>query len=390
MKAVRKVFNNIKKHKVSAVHFLQQTEDTANFIYKRYINKKIEELDIRSHQILESDNFIQVEDYLLKEDAALRRLLKRINKALTFIIDRRQSKGDSNLNPRQRNNIRYNNLIQKQQFHQNQFQDKSPFEIEQECQMMYQLEKNFEKEYLQVKKQHQDAQLHEKQIPKNQRQADEDETLKIRHIKDQSRQLDQLKQKIAKIEAKVQSNEQIIEEYMYKYEHLVKKEKQCVSVGTQYGLNFSNAQQAHEMIQNELMEGYQLQLINQLKIIKESIESMRRKYQTLNDVNQQKIQSLLDEMSTHSQKYFEMSESLNKRIKDFSLLKMSFEYKRSKLCEQQRKENTIAKIKELIREPNAYNLNGEEEGYGENLEYNNLMNVENESFLNSSQDNIKI
>lgn len=50
-----------------------------------------------------------------------------------------------------------------------------------------------------------------------------------------------MKNKILKVQQKINNNEKTVQDYNNKQDFLVTKEKRCVNIGMKYGLNFSDA-----------------------------------------------------------------------------------------------------------------------------------------------------
>ena len=82
---------------------------------------------------------------------------------------------------------------------------------------------------------------------------------------------------------------------------------------------------------NEYYKEKRNDLLTQISIIDESKRALRRKTKALSDKNQKEIEQQVDEIENQSKKLFDLSDLYNKRVKDYTLLRMSFEYEKMKI-----------------------------------------------------------
>eukprot|EP00347_Sterkiella_histriomuscorum_P021161 403335017 len=399
-----------------------------NFAIEKLVidsNQKLDKLNFQSENLTDVFDIQIHQNFLLHENKIIRSLMKRMSKAISFIIERKYKLSSPLIDRQDHVRQHYNNLINRESFLSHQFDNKLPDEIEQEVSNMLQQEKNFEREYLKVLKQHKSAQQIEKQValehqikefsnkieqetklkqklqmqinrhsqiqmPKSQKQNEDEESHKIRYIKDLQRQNDLTVQKINQVEAQIERNSKTQQDYDYKQEKLFQREQKCLSFGMKFGLNFGDAEEPMRHIMNEYYEEKIQNTMNQLEIQYEAIESQKRKYQTITDKNKHRIQALMNQIQSESQDFFELNEEHSNRLKEYALMRKSFENKKNQLHKQMLQQNNMYQIKQLLN-PRSDQSQYNDDMDTSNIEFDNLMNgdEENESYLNSSTNQIQ-
>ncbi|TNV80445.1 hypothetical protein FGO68_gene17156 [Halteria grandinella] len=155
------------------------------------------------------------------------------------------------------------------------------------------------------------------------------ETVKLQALKSLLQDLDLTIQKQLRLTTQLERMTQSTLSYQDSLTLVSQKTDKYIWLGKKYGLNFEDAEQAREILEREYCKEVVLASEFQMGIVRDARRAMERKYRAeMNEIGKKK-RELVEALDQRQRELKKMDMKLNKRVQDYTLLRMEFEFKRN-------------------------------------------------------------